>query len=96
MFPRSWGSWGGKRNARYVRQPIRARRTDLDLNAKSVWLHAAPGGGAGLLRLYASICHMPNLAVGTVLPAGQLSDGGKFYVTTPLAKQLTDALQLAR
>ena len=61
-----------------------------------MWLHAAPGGGAGLARLYGSICHMPNLAPGTVLPGGKLSDGRHFYATAPLAKQLTDALQLAR
>lgn len=61
-----------------------------------MWLLAAPGGGSGLVRLYGSICQMPNLAVGSVLPGGKLSDGRHFYATSPLAKRLMGALQLAR
>jgi hypothetical protein len=61
-----------------------------------MWLHAAPGGGPGLIKLYGTICQMSSLPVGAALPGGKLSDGRHFYAGTVLAKQLMDALQLSR
>jgi hypothetical protein len=61
-----------------------------------MWLHAALGGGPGLVKLYGTICQMPSLPVGAPLPGGRLSDGRHFYARTALAMQLIDALQLSR
>lgn len=61
-----------------------------------MWLHAAPAGGNGLTHFYGTICQMQALPVGFALPGDQLSDGRHFYATSVLAKQLIDALQLAR
>jgi len=61
-----------------------------------MWLHAAPSGGTGLVKFYGTVCQMEHLPIGAPLPGGQLSDGRHFYATSVLAKQLIDALQLAR
>jgi hypothetical protein len=61
-----------------------------------MWLHAAPAGGPGLVRLYGTICQMSSLPLGWVLPGGGVSDGRHYYAGAPLAQRLMDALQLSR
>ena len=61
-----------------------------------MWLHAAPGGGPGHLRLYGKICQMPCLPQGSALPGRLVSDGRHYYATATLANQLVNALQQCR
>ena len=61
-----------------------------------IWLHAAPGGGPGLVRFYRDICKLDCLPVGTRIPRGRVSDGRHFYAGPALALSLVNELQLCR
>jgi len=57
-----------------------------------MWLHAAAGGGSGLLQFYSHTCQLGRLAAGTRIPGGR-SDGRHFYADSALALKLLNALQ---
>jgi hypothetical protein len=56
-----------------------------------MWLHAAPAGGATLMRFYGTICHLGNIRAGFPLPGSRVSDGRHFFATSLLANQLLEA-----